>query len=228
MGTAIVTARPVGRIVGFWQSTVGKKALMAVTGVALFAFTIGHLLGNLQVFLGPERINAYGHALHELGPLLWVARIGLLVTVGLHILATVQLARRKKAARPQNYHYWKPTVSSYASRTMYWSGPIIAAFVVYHLMHLTWGNAHRSFIEGDVYHNLVTGFQFVPTSLFYLVAMGMLCMHLYHGLWSMFQTLGASHPRYTPLLRFGAKSLAFLIFAGYASMPLAVLAGVLK
>jgi succinate dehydrogenase / fumarate reductase cytochrome b subunit len=145
----------------FWGSTNGKKAVMAVTGAILFAFVIGHLAGNLQIFEGPDKLNAYGHFLHSIGELLWPVRIVLIVSVLLHITATVQLALLKKRARPVGYSRKEAIASSYASRTMYWSGPIVLAFVIFHLLQFTAGYIHpeSQFIEGDVYHNVVAGFQ---------------------------------------------------------------------
>jgi succinate dehydrogenase / fumarate reductase cytochrome b subunit len=225
MSAAAVTNR-IGRTFGFWQATLGKKAIMAVTGVILFGFLIGHMLGNLQVFAGREKINAYAAFLHHQPGLLWGTRLILLAAVTLHIVATVQLWLLKREARPVAYKMRKATGSSYASRTMYWSGPIIAAFVVYHLLHFTFGTVHPNFQEGDVYDNLVSGFRVIPVSIAYIVAMGMICLHLYHGLWSWFQTLGVSHPRYTPWLQRLAIFGAFFIFLGFAAVPVAVLAGV--
>lgn len=225
--SAQAAARPGEFNLRFWETTVGKKAIMALTGVALFGFVVGHLLGNLQVYISREKLNAYGTLLHATPALLWGARIGLLVCVGLHIWSSVQLALRKNSARPVSYSKWKPTVSSYASRTMYWSGPIILAFVIYHILDLTLGRTNPRFVEGDVYNNVVTGFQNPLVSGFYILAMVLLGMHLYHGLWSMFQTLGASHPKYTPLLQLGAKLATFLVVLGNISIPVSVLAGIL-
>jgi succinate dehydrogenase / fumarate reductase cytochrome b subunit len=187
------------RAPGFWASTVGKKIVMAVTGIILFAFVIGHLLGNLQVFEGPAKLNAYGAFLHSIGEFLWPVRIVLLIAVTLHIVATVQLALRKKRARPIEYSVKKAIASSYASRTMYWSGPIVLAFIIFHLLHLTAGYIHpgAAYIEGDVYHNVVSGFQVWWVSLSYIVAVSLLGLHLRHGLWSMFQTLGIHKPKQT-------------------------------
>ena len=214
----------------FWQTTVGKKAVMAVTGFILFGFVVGHLLGNLQIYLPPEKINHYAQALRDLGPLLWTARIVLLLSITLHIWASAQLWRLQRAARPIPYAKKVNAHSTYASRTMVWSGPIILAFIIFHLLHFTFGTIHPGgpFIEHDVYNNVVTGFQVWPVSLFYIIAMIMLCYHLYHGLWSMFQTLGISHPAYTPILRTLAKIVAILIAAGNISIPVAVLAGFIK
>jgi succinate dehydrogenase / fumarate reductase, cytochrome b subunit len=214
----------------FWQTTVGKKAIMAVTGFVLFGFVVGHLLGNLQIFLPPEKINHYATTLRSVPALLWGARITLLISVGLHIWSSFELWLLQRAARPINYVKKANLHSTYASRTMLWSGPIIAAFVIFHLLHLTFGTVHPGgpFDEHNVYNNVVTGFQVWPVSLFYIIAMILLCYHLYHGLWSMFQSLGFSHPVYTPWLKLFAKIVAILIAAGNISIPVAILAGFIK
>ena len=214
----------------FWQTTVGKKAIMAVTGFMLFGFICGHLLGNLQIFLPPEKINHYSATLKSLPFLLWGARITLLLAVGLHVWSSFQLWLLQRAARPINYVKKTNLNSTYASRTMLWSGPIIAAFIIFHILHFTFGTVHPGgpFDEHNVYNNVVTGFQVWPVSLFYIIAMIMLCYHLYHGLWSMFQSLGFSHPVYTPWLQRFAKLFAILIAAGNISIPVAVLAGFIK
>jgi succinate dehydrogenase cytochrome b subunit len=214
----------------FWQTTVGKKAVMAVTGVILFGFVVGHLLGNLQIYLSPEKINHYSAALHSMPALLWGARFTLLVSVFLHIWASWQLVLLQRAARPIGYVKKVNAHSTYASRTMVWSGPIILVFVIFHLLHFTFGAIHPGgpFSEHDVYNNVVAGFQVWPVSLFYIIAMILLCYHLYHGLWSMFQTLGISHPVYTPWLRTLAKIVALLIAIGNISIPVSVLAGLIK
>ena len=229
MSTSSVSAQE-NHAPGFWQSTNGKKVVMAVTGCILFLFVIGHLAGNLQVFEGPAKLNAYGNLLHSLGELLWPIRIVLLLCVGLHITATVQLALRNKKARPVSYASKKAINSSYASRTMYWSGPIVLAFVIFHLLHLTAGyiTPGAAFIEGDVYHNVVSGFQVWWVSVWYIIAVSLLGLHLRHGIWSMFQSLGASHPRHTPLLKKTAFVIALLITLGYISIPLSVLLGFVK
>jgi succinate dehydrogenase / fumarate reductase, cytochrome b subunit len=218
------------RAPGFWASTVGKKIVMAVTGILLFAFVIGHLLGNLQVFEGPAKLNAYGAFLHSIGEFLWPVRIVLLIAVTLHIVATVQLALRKKRARPIEYSVKKAIASSYASRTMYWSGPIVLAFIIFHLLHLTAGYIHpgAAYIEGDVYHNVVSGFQVWWVSLSYIVAISLLGLHLRHGLWSMFQTLGIHQPQYTVRFKKAAMVIALLITLGYISIPISVLLGLVK
>jgi succinate dehydrogenase cytochrome b subunit len=214
----------------FWQTTVGKKAIMAVTGVILFGFVVGHLLGNLQIYLPPEKINHYSATLKSLPALLWGARITLLVSVILHIWSSFQLWLLQREARPIGYVRKTNLASTYASRTMMWSGPIILAFIIFHLLHFTFGTVHPGgpFDEHNIYNNVVTGFQVWPVSAFYIIAMIMLCYHLYHGLWSMFQSLGISHPVYTPWLKLFAKVFAVLIAAGNISIPVAVLAGFIK
>lgn len=225
--TVAVSARP-NRVVGFWQSTNGKKAVMAVTGALMFLFIIGHMLGNLQVFLGPAKINAYAYLLHHgLAEVVWMVRIVLIVAIALHITATVQLALRSRAARPVGYSHWKSVNSSYASRTMYWSGPIVLAFIIWHLLQFTAGVLHpeAAFIPGDVYHNLIAGFSVWWVSAWYIFAICLLGLHLRHGLWSMFQSLGAVQPRHLPLLKHAALLIAVLIVAGYISIPIAILLG---
>jgi succinate dehydrogenase / fumarate reductase cytochrome b subunit len=229
MSTAAVTPHE-NRAPGFWQSTNGKKVVMAVTGAIMFLFIIGHVAGNLQIFEGPAKLNAYGHFLHSIGELLWPVRIVLLLCVGLHITATVQLAMRNKAARPVGYSRKQAINSSYASRTMYWSGPIVLAFIIFHLLQFTAGYIHpqSQFIEGDVYHNVVAGFQVWWVSVWYIIAVSLLGFHLRHGLWSMFQSIGYNHPRHTPLLKKAAFVIALLITLGYISIPISVLAGFVK
>lgn len=216
------------RAPSFWQSTNGKKVVMAVTGMILFLFVVGHLLGNLQIFDGPARLNAYSHFLKSLGELLWIARGVLIVSVVLHITVTVQLALRNRKARPVGYSKKKSVHSSYADRTMYWSGPIILAFVIFHLLEFTAGTLHPgapAFSELDVYYNVVAGFSVWWVSAWYIFSMVLLGFHLRHGIWSMLQSLGWHHPRHSPLLQQAALWLAILITAGYISIPVSVLAG---
>ena len=229
MSTTAVSPRE-DRAPSFWQSTNGKKVVMAVTGAIMFLFIIGHVAGNLQIFEGPAKLNAYGHFLHSIGELLWPVRAVLLLSVALHITATVQLALRNKAARPVGYSRKEAINSSYASRTMYWSGPIVLAFIIFHLLQFTAGYIHpgSQFIEGDVYHNVVAGFQVWWVSVWYIIAVSLLGFHLSHGLWSMFQSIGYNHPRHTPLLKKAAFVIALLITLGYISIPISVLLGFVK
>jgi succinate dehydrogenase / fumarate reductase cytochrome b subunit len=216
-------ARPV-------QSTIGRKVIMATTGIVLVGFVIGHMIGNLQVFLGPEALDAYGamlrHMLHGAG--LWIVRFVLLAAVLLHIGSAWSLWRSNKAARPVGYRMTEHRDSTYASRTMYWSGPILLLFIVYHLLHLTTGTAHPSFEEGRVYHNVVAGFQVWPVSAFYIAAMVALGLHMQHGIWSMTQTLGLSHPHYERLRRGLSAAVTLLVVLGNISIPVAVLVGWVK
>ncbi len=207
----------------------GKKAVMAVSGFALFGFVNVHMLGNLQVFLGREAFNRYAELLRAEPALLWAARIVLLTMVILHIWASWKLmVLNKLRARPVGYVMKRSIVSSYASRTMYWSGPIVGAFVIYHLMQFTWGVGGTSHDPKDPYGNVVHGFQVIPIAIAYVVAMGLLMLHLYHGAWSMFQTLGVNHPRYTPLLKRFAQVVSIGLFLGFSSIPASVMAGLIQ
>jgi succinate dehydrogenase / fumarate reductase cytochrome b subunit len=218
MGSAVVQEH-------FYTSTTGKKAAMAVSGCILFLFVVAHLIGNLQIYEGPDKLNRYAVFLRAEPALLWAARLVLLAMVVLHIWSAMQLAARNIGARPVGYQKKKATGSSYASRTMYWSGPIILAFVIYHLLDFTFGQVNPHYQPGNVYGNVVASFQLIPVAAFYIIAMLLLCLHLYHGLWSMFQSLGIAHPRYTPMLRRAAAVVATLIAVGNISIPVAVLAG---
>jgi succinate dehydrogenase / fumarate reductase cytochrome b subunit len=203
---------------------------MAVTGIVLFGFVVGHMIGNLQIFLGAEAINHYGEFLREFlhGTGIWIARGGLLIAVVAHIWAATALTLSNLSARPVGYRKSQSRETTYASRTMVWSGPILLLFVIYHLMHFTWGTAHPGFIHGDVYHNVIVGFSSVPASTFYILAMLALGLHMYHGVWSMLQTLGLSHPRWNGL-RFGfAVVSTIVVVAGNISIPLAVLTGLVR
>jgi succinate dehydrogenase / fumarate reductase cytochrome b subunit len=229
MSTVAIT--PIHRVVRFYEAPIGKKFVMALTGVLLFGYVIAHLLGNLQIFAGQDQINRYAAFLHNPANagLLWGARLVLLWAVGMHIVSSIQLWRMKQAARPQAYVKKDDAAASYASRTMMWSGPIVAAFVIFHILHLTAGAVvplHEiGPNEPNVRANVVDGFLNPAISGFYILAMILLCMHLYHGLWSMFQSLGFYHPRYTPMLKRGAAIVAILIAVGNISIPLAVMAG---
>jgi len=208
-------------------SSIGRKVIMAVTGLILFGFVIGHMIGNLQVYLGPEVINRYGEFLREVGHggALWVARGVLLLSVGLHIWSAASLTMDNQRARPVDYRERTNRESTYASRTMRWSGVIVLLFVVYHLLHFTFGSVHPDFVPGDVFHNFVVGFRSVAVSGFYIVAMLCLGLHLYHGVWSMLQTLGLNHPRYNNLRHAAATFVTVAIVAGNISFPLAVMTG---
>ena len=209
----------------FYDAPIGKKVVMALTGVILFGFVLAHMAGNLQFFLGRQVFDHYAVVLRATPALLWGARGVLLISVILHITASIQLTALKQKARPIAYKKKAAVDSSYASRTMMWSGPILAAFIVYHLLHFTLGTVHPSFEEGHVYDNVVAGFRVLPVSIAYMVAMILLGMHLNHGLWSMFQSLGVGHPRYSAGLRRFANIFSILVVLGFISIPIAVLAG---
>lgn len=227
-------------VAGFFKSSLGKKYIMALTGIALFIFVVGHLVGNLQVFLGPEAINRYGSFLKSMGELLWGARIGLLIAVGLHIWSAVTLSAQNKAARPEAYGNYRPVGSTYASRTMLMSGLIIAAFVIYHLLHYTallkainlTGQDFASFHDAkgrhDVYRMMIVGFSNPIVSIFYIVAMSLLMLHLSHGLTAMFNSLGIRNQNYRKLIDGFARVASIAILIGYVSIPLAVMFGILK
>jgi succinate dehydrogenase / fumarate reductase cytochrome b subunit len=245
--TAAAPATPTVRvswIATFYHSAIGKKAVMAVTGIFLFGWIFMHMLGNLKVYTGSEHYNAYAHFLITMGaPLLpakgtlVVVRVLLLIAVWLHIQAATQLTIMNRKARPIAYADRDYVAATYAARTMRWGGVIILLFVIYHLLHLTFGTVrlgqwswqvHPDFVEGDVYHNFVTGFQVWWVSAFYIIANLALGMHLYHGLWSMFNSLGLSHDRFNPWKRSFATVFAWIVTAGNISFPIAVLAGFLR
>jgi len=221
-----------------WRSSVGKKFVMALTGGALFVFVIGHLVGNLQLFLGPETLNRYGHFLQSNKEILWMARLGLLACAVLHVVAAAQISAENKAARPVGYAGDpNPIAASYASRTMLMSGLIVGAFIVYHLLHYTvlvtgvnfsgqdFGGFHDTQGRHDVYRMMIVGFQQPIVAILYIVAMALLCLHLSHGVEAMFQSLGVRAGCCPALPKRVAQWGAIVIFAGYASMPLAVLSG---
>lgn len=216
----------------FTRSAVGKKAVMAVTGIILFGFVLVHMIGNLKLYEGQQYLDNYAGWLRTVGSpavptsgLLWLARLVLIAAVVLHIWAAYTLTRMSQTARPHRYERYNPVHVSYASRTMRWGGVIIVLFVIYHLLHLTAGSVHPDFQEGNVYHNVVTGFQVWWVSLFYIVAQVALGFHLYHGLWSLFQSLGWNHPRFNPWRRAFAHAFAWIITLGNISFPVAVLTG---
>jgi len=218
-----------------YRSAVGKKAVMAATGIVLFAFVLGHFLGNLKLYLGPAALNTYSRFLHTVGEpvvpanvLLWAVRLVLIGCAVLHVWAAWQLSRVSRAARPDAYVAGTRIHTTYASRTMRWGGVIILLFVIYHLLHFTWGTVHPSFLPGDVYHNVVTGFQVWWVSLFYIAAQVALGFHLYHGLWSMFQSLGWNHPRFNLWRNGFAHAFAWIITLGNVSFPVAVLSGLVR
>lgn len=223
------------RVITFYRSSVGKKVLMAVSGLVWVGFVIAHMVGNLKAFQGPERIDAYAEFLREMGApifgrgeLLWIGRAVVIVAFFTHVILAYQTTRLSRQARPVKYARTPHMEMAYASRTMRWGGVFLLLFVVYHLMHFTFGNAHPDFQPGRVYQNLVTGFQSVPIVLIYITAVIALGFHLYHGVWSIFQTLGANHPLYNRIRRPLAAVVAIVVTVGFASVPVGVLTGVIS
>jgi succinate dehydrogenase / fumarate reductase cytochrome b subunit len=215
-----------------FQSTISQKIVMAVSGVILIGFVVTHMIGNLKIYQGPEKLNAYGHFLRDFGypmfshgQILWILRLGLLAALGAHLSSAISLTRRNRNARPVAYKKSSPDASSYASRTMIWGGVILFLFVIFHILHLTTGHAHSGFEPGNVYANVILGFQQWPIALIYMIAQVALGLHLHHGLWSMTRTLGAGNQKREPLRRLLSTGIALLVVLGNISIPVSVLAG---
>ncbi len=217
-----------------YRSAVGKKWVMAVTGVVLLGFVFGHMIGNLKVYMGADDINHYGEFLRELlVPLLprtvflWIVRMGLIVSFPLHIHAAYSLTRMNHRARPTSYAGSREYIAaSFASRTMRWTGVIVGLFILWHLSDLTWGFANGDFIRGDIHHNMVHSFRRIPVALLYVVANLALGVHLFPGAWSLFQSIGWNNPRFNAWRRHFAAAFAAITVIGNVSFPIAVLAGV--
>lgn len=223
------------RVVQLAQSLIGKKVVMAVSGAILVLFVLGHMVGNLKVFQGPEHFNAYAEGLRTVGApffgrgqLLWLVRLVLLAAVGLHIWAAWAVTRASWSARPVPYQRLDLIETDYAARTMRWGGVLIVLFVVYHLLDLTFGRLNPGFVKGDVYRNVVASFHRWPVSVAYIAAMVVLAFHLYHGIYSACQTLGLNHPSYNRYRRGAALAFAIVTGLGFVSVPIAVLMGMVK
>jgi succinate dehydrogenase / fumarate reductase, cytochrome b subunit len=222
-------------LISFFRSSIGKKWIVALTGLVLIGYVIGHLIGNLQIFSADKsKINEYGAFLHSLGGLLWAVRIFLLACFVLHIVTTILLVKQNSAARPQDYAKVKRVQASPAGRTMIWSGLVVLCFVIYHILHFTTHTTRPEFAtlddaagRHDVYQMVVLGFQNPFASGFYILGMFLLCMHLSHGFGSFFQTLGLNSKKSAPWLVNGGRVLAWLIFIGYVSIPISVMTGFL-
>lgn len=222
---------------GLFRTTIGLKITMALSGVVWVGFVIGHMLGNLKVYQGSEAFNHYAEGLRTFGApflmreqALWIARVVLIVALVLHVWAAWRLTRRSRAARDVGYRMNKTISFSRASKTMRWGGVALLAFIVYHILHLTTGTLHHDFVHGDPYHNFVSGFQLWYVSAIYAVAMIALGLHLFHGIWSGFQTLGYGDgqehgKRWHRQLALG---IALVVALGNLSFPVAVLAGVIS
>jgi succinate dehydrogenase / fumarate reductase cytochrome b subunit len=223
--------------VSYYRTTVGKKVVMAVTGILLFLFVLGHMAGNLQIFIGKDQLNAYAAALHSqsFAPILWTVRVVMGLSLILHVVASIQLTVHSWNSRPQKYAKIRYREANIAARTMILSGPIIAFFLIYHILQLTTGNiqpsgefALQASGAPDAYTNVVAGFQVWWVSLGYIVAVILLGFHFYHGLWSWTQTLGWDHPKWNGLRRGLATFFCVAIVIGDIAIPLAVLAGWIK
>ena len=214
----------------FYQTTLGKKVVMAISGVILIGFVLGHMAGNLQIFLGPEKLDAYAEFLHSMPALLWGTRVVLLVSVFAHFLSAFSLWKQNKAARPRGYAKQVSQATTYAARTMKWGGVIVLLFIAYHLLHLTVGApvAGYEIVHGKVYANVVHGFSNPAIAGFYILAQVCLGLHLFHGTWSLMQTLGLNHDKYNPLRRNIATGVSLLITIGNISIPVSVLTGLLS
>lgn len=222
-------------IVSYARSSIGGKHIMAVTGLAIVLFLIVHMVGNLLLFAGPDALNSYAVSLRKLGPLLWVARIGLAVCFIAHIWAAFRLNAMNREARPVGYREFKTRRTTLFARAMMVSGVILLAFVLYHLAHATFHLVHADnsvFVDAqgrhDVYKMMVLSFQNPLISGFYILAMAILCMHLWHAIPSLFQSLGLRHPRYQPAIEKLAPLIAGPLFVGNIAMPIAVLAGIVQ
>ena len=217
-----------------YQSAVGKKWVMALTGLALLGFVLVHMIGNLHLYDGPVETHEYAETLRDLGIdviprtwVLWGLRIGLIAAFALHIHSAYSLTRMSRAADRRYAGGRDYIAANYASRTMRWTGPIVGLYVVYHLADLTWGHFNPDYVRGDPYHNVVASLSNLPVAIWYVVANVALAVHIYHGAWSMFQSLGLNSPRWNPLRRTFAKAFAAVILVGNLSFPIFVQVGVI-
>jgi succinate dehydrogenase / fumarate reductase cytochrome b subunit len=240
MSVAILPTAPARKfsknpLFAFYQSSIGKKYIVAVTALLLILYVLGHLLGNLQIYMGQDRINAYAKFLHDLGPILWVVRVILIAAFVTHIVATIQLAQANRLAKPQKYAVAGYQRSTMASRTMIVSGLIVLCFVIYHLLQFTLQvtdpksrEVHDSIGRHDVYRMLILGFRHPLVSLFYVVGLFLLTYHLSHGFASVVQTLGINNRKIANFVSFDGQTLAWVVFAGYVSIPVTILLGFIR
>ena len=230
-----------GIVMSFYRSTIGKKVAMALSGMVLVLFVVGHMAGNLKIFAGIDpatgdyKIDDYGRFLRSMGAelfghsgVLWVARVILLVCLVIHAVSGIQLARLNRSAKPIGYKNPNYRSANAASRTMLYGGLFLLCFVVFHILHFTTGHVHLSgIVEGEVYANVWHSFRHLAPSMFYVVAMGLLALHLYHGTWSMFQTLGVDTPQWNKGIRTLAKVVSFAMFVGFSAVPVSIALGIL-
>ena len=210
------------RALTLYQTTIGKKLVMALSGAIIVGFVVGHFLGNLNLYLGPEALNGYAAKLHSMPALVWATRILLLFAFGAHIVSAYQLWRRNVAARGSHYKRRKDLATDYAARTMYWTGPILLLYLIYHLLEFTILPVH----SGDVYRNVIEAFQNPWISAFYIVGNLALGLHIFHGIFSAFQSIGVNHPRYNSYRRDLAIAISAVITLGNLSFPISVLTGI--
>ena len=217
------------RVTRFYRTAIGKKVVMAVTGLIGIGFVLGHMAGNLLAFAGAEELNAYAHFLQSTGALLWILRFTLIAAVVLHIVAAVQLTIQNRSARPDGYAKREPQVSTWAARTMRWGGALLVVFIVLHILHFTTGDwkPSGSFVKEDVYGNIVASFRIWWVTLFYVISMIALGLHLYHGAWSSVRSLGLSQPSGNPLQRTVAFGVALILWLGFTAVPVAVFVGLI-
>ena len=228
--------RPRFWLLDFYGSALGKKAVMAVTGILLLGFVLAHMLGNLHLYQSPERMNEYGEYLRTIGsPILprsgalWILRSGLILAFILHIHSAATLTLMNRQSRPVGYKGGRDYVAAnYAARTMRWSGIIVGFYLVFHLMDLTWGVGGADFTRGEPYENLVASFQREPVAIVYIIANVLLGLHIYHGAWSLFQSLGWANPRFNHWRRGFAMIFAAIIVIGNLSFPVAVMTGLVE
>jgi succinate dehydrogenase cytochrome b subunit len=220
-------------LVRFWKSAIGKKWVMAVSGIILLGYVLAHMVGTLKVFLGEEQINTYAEWLRDLGEpalprtvVLWAMRTVLIAAFFFHILAAYQLTRMNHAARPVKYQSPRDyAAANFASRTMRWTGVIVLLFLIYHLLDQTWGPANSDFIRGNPYHNMFISFDRVPVAIVYILACIALGIHMFHGAWAMFNSLGINNPKYNLWKRYFAGAFSVVVTVGYVSMPLLIVTG---
>ena len=209
----------------FWQSTIGKKVVMAVTGIIGILFVIGHMTGNLLMFKGQDAMHHYALLLRTSMPLLYAVRGVLVVAVVLHVISAWQLTMRSRAARPQDYKMRRPQVTTLAAKTMRWGGVLLLVFIIFHLLQLTLGVVHPRFAHLDPFNNVVVALSNPFMAAFYLLAMAALALHLHHGIWAVVRTLGVARPSTQPLKRVLAVVIAIVVAGGFAIIPIATLAG---
>lgn len=238
MATAVDTTTSSRRkpwIVELYGSALGKKYAMAISGIVGLGYVVAHLIGNLKIYLGAEAIDHYGHFLREslLVPILpehvtlWLLRLVLIAALVIHLHAAWALTVMNRKARPEDYQGPRDYVAAdFAARTMRWTGIVVLAFILFHLADLTWGTTNPEFVRGEVYDNVVASFQRAPVAVFYVIAQLALGMHLYHGTWSLFQSLGLNNRRFNAYRRQLAIGITAVIVIGNISFPIAVLTGI--